>query len=42
VRSGYRVQFGKLPRGTNDVPGIKLDGVSKQLTVAIKNGNTGE
>ena len=32
------VRFGELSSGTNDVPSIEMDRVSKPLTVAIKNG----
>ncbi len=33
------VQFSKLPDGTNHVSTMKVDGVSKQLTVDIQNSN---
>jgi hypothetical protein len=33
------VQFSRLPDGTNHVDSLVIDGVSKQLNVAIKNSN---
>ena len=33
------VQFSRLPDGTNHVSSLVIDGVSKQLNVAIKNSN---
>jgi hypothetical protein len=33
------VDFAKLPDGTNHVSNMKVDGVSKQLTVAVQNSN---
>ncbi len=33
------VQFGRLPDGTNHVSSMVVDGVSKQLNVAIQNAN---
>ena len=33
------VQYSKLPDGTNHIDSIVVDGVSKQLNVAIKNSN---
>lgn len=33
------VQFGRLPDGTNHVSNLAIDGVSKQLNVAIQNSN---
>jgi hypothetical protein len=33
------VQFGRLPDGTNHVSSLVIDGVSKQLNVAVQNGN---
>jgi hypothetical protein len=33
------VQFSKLPDGTNHVATSNIDGVSKQLTVAVQNSN---
>jgi hypothetical protein len=33
------VQFSRLPDGTNHVSSLVIDGVSKQLNVAIQNGN---
>jgi hypothetical protein len=33
------VQFAKLPSGTNHVTTTQVDGVSKQMTVAILNSN---
>lgn len=33
------VQFSRLPDGTNHVSNLAIDGVSKQLTVAIQNSN---
>jgi hypothetical protein len=33
------VQYSKLPDGTNHIDSIVVDGVSKQLNVAIKNAN---
>jgi hypothetical protein len=33
------VQFAKLPSGPNHVASIEVDGVSKQITVAIQNSN---
>ncbi len=33
------VQFGRLPDGTNHVSSVVVDGVSKQLNVAIQNAN---
>lgn len=33
------VQFGRLPDGTNHVSGIVIDGVKKQLNIAIQNSN---
>jgi len=33
------VQFAKLPSGVNHVSSTKVDGVSKQMTVAIQNSN---
>jgi len=33
------VQFSKLPDGTNHVSTSNIDGVSKQLTVAVQNSN---
>jgi hypothetical protein len=35
----HRVSIWQIARGTNDVRSFKMDGLSKQLTVAIKNGN---
>jgi hypothetical protein len=32
-----RVQFSRLPDGTNHVSSLEIDGVSKQLNVAIQN-----
>ena len=34
-----KVQFSRLPDGTNHVASMVLDGVSKQLNVAIQNSN---
>jgi hypothetical protein len=33
------VQFGRLPDGTNHVSSLVVDGVSKQLNIAIQNAN---
>jgi hypothetical protein len=33
------VQFGRLPDGTNHVSSMVVNGVSKQLNVAIQNAN---
>jgi hypothetical protein len=33
------VQFSRLPDGTNDVSNLVIDGVSKQLNIAIQNAN---
>jgi hypothetical protein len=33
------VQFGRLPDGTNHVANLVIDGVSKQLNIAIQNAN---
>jgi hypothetical protein len=33
------VQFGRLPDGTNHVSSLIIDGVSKQLNIAIQNAN---
>jgi hypothetical protein len=33
------VQFSRLPDGTNHVSNLVIDGVSKQLSIAIQNGN---
>ena len=33
------VQFGRLPDGTNHVSSLVIDGVSKQLNIAIQNAN---
>ncbi len=33
------VQFSRLPDGTNHVSGMTIDGVSKQLNIAIQNSN---
>jgi hypothetical protein len=33
------VQFAKLPSGVNHVATVQVDGVSKQMTVAIQNAN---
>jgi hypothetical protein len=33
------VQFDQLPDGTNHVSGLTINGVSKQLNIAIQNGN---
>jgi hypothetical protein len=33
------VQFDQLPDGTNHVSSLTINGVSKQLTIAIQNGN---
>jgi hypothetical protein len=33
------VQFSRLPDGTNHVSNLVIDGVSKQLNIAIQNGN---
>ena len=33
------VQFSRLPDGTNHVSSLVIDGVSKQLNIAIQNGN---
>jgi len=33
------VQFDRLPDGTNHVSNLVIDGVSKQLNVAIQNSN---
>ncbi len=33
------VQFDQLPDGTNHVSSLTIDGVSKQLNIAIQNGN---
>jgi Tfp pilus assembly protein PilW len=35
----FTVQFSRLPDGTNHVSNMVLDGVSKQLNVAIANSN---
>jgi hypothetical protein len=33
------VQFSRLPKGTNHVSNLVINGVSKQLSVAIQNSN---
>ena len=33
------VQFSRLPDGTNHISGMTIDGVSKQLNIAIQNSN---
>ena len=33
------VQYSRLPDGTNHISNMVIDGVSKQLNVAIKNSN---
>jgi hypothetical protein len=33
------VQFSRLPDGTNHVSSLVIDGVSKQLNLAIQNSN---
>jgi len=33
------VQFSRLPDGTNHVASVVMDGVSKQLNIAIQNAN---
>ncbi len=35
----FSVQFSRLPDGTNHVSGMTIDGVSKQLNIAIQNSN---
>jgi len=34
-----KVQFSRLPDGTNHVSNLVIDGVSKQLNIAIQNAN---
>lgn len=33
------VQFSRLPDGTNHISNLVIDGVSKQLNIAIQNAN---
>ena len=33
------VQFSHLPKGTNHVSNLVINGVSKQLSIAIQNSN---
>ena len=39
ARGEQGVEFARLPDGTNHVSNVVIDGVSKQLNIAIQNAN---